>query len=387
MLKKILLKTFFFAAAFMSPLQAQMCNDASADFSCFDQCDDGQNRYWLNADYLYWQVQNSPKVIPLVIEQPIVDGPFTVVLGGNRRKNDWHSGARFSLGYWFDNCNCLGAEVSYFFLGKNTKHSSVASNPEGSPRLRVPFFNVTTDLPDSTALATPGLFRGRGSLKLSDTMQGAELNIVKDMSGLCSNFSVLAGFRYWNFEDSLTFFTNSPLVVIPTVYNNRDKFRTYNNFYGAQIGACYDKSFSCFCLNVKGKVALGGLCQKSKIAGRFETNEFTGTVQTFAGGYFALPTNIGSHKKTRFSVIPELNVNLGWRVTDCVSLHVGYSFLYASEVIRASKQMRSAINPTQSANIEFTPTPVLVGEPAPTGKIRSSGLWAQGVNVGLDFTF
>ncbi len=390
MLEKYLLSIFSFAAAFMalSPLQAQMYTDACDDFSCCDPCSTCQNRFWLEADYLYWQVQNSPKVIPLVIEQPVVNGPFDVVLGGKKIRNDWHSGARFALGGWFDECKSLGVEIDYFFLGKNSKHSDVASDANGSPRLRVPYFDVTTDLPASSALATPGVFRGAASLKTSNRMQGAELNIVKTIPSTdCSNFKVLAGFRYWNFEDDLTFSVNSPLVVIPTVYNYRDKFRTQNNFYGGQIGACFERNFSCFFFDVKGKVALGAMRQKSIIEGRFQTNEFTGSVETFAGGFFALPTNIGHHKKTRFSVIPELNLNVGCHITDNLRIHLGYSVIYASKVLRASKQMSKRINPTQSANIEFTPTPVLVGEASPKAELRSTGLWAQGLNVGLDFTF
>lgn len=390
MIKKIFLQFICIIVAYTSlaQLQAQIYENPCKDCSSVDQCNICQNQFWLEADYLYWQIQDSPEILPLVIEQPVVNGLFNVVLGGKKIKNDWHSGARFTLGYWFDSCNSLGAEVNYFFLGKKSNQSNVASDENGSPRLRVPFFNVNTGQPDSTAVATPGLFKGDAFLKISNRMQGAELNIIKAISlENSSNFKVLGGFRYWNFDDSVTFFVDSPLVAFPTVYNNQDKFNTQNNFYGGQIGACFDQCFSCFQFNVKGKVALGAMCQRSIVHGRFKTNEFTGSVQTFAGGYFAQPTNMGNHKKTRFSVIPELDISIGYQIMDCLRVRAGYSALYASGVLRAAKQMNSAINPTQSANIEFTPTPVLVGEPSPQAKLKSSGLWTQGINVGLDFSF
>ena len=383
MFKKSLLKIVSVAATFTAllPLHALMDGDGCENSSCF-------NRFWLEADYLYWQIQDSPKIIPLVIEQPVAGGPFTVVLGGKKMENDWHSGGRFALGCWLDSCQDIGAEVNYFFLGKHSKRSSVAADANGSPRLRVPYFNVTTGLPDSTALATPGLYRGSASLKVFNKMQGAELNIIKVLPWLSdSNFKGLAGFRYWNFDDHLLFATNSPLVVTPTIYNNHDKFRTQNHFYGGQIGACFNLCYASFFFNIQGKVALGAMCQKSTIDGRFQTNEFTGAVQTFAGGYFALPTNIGSRKKTCFSVIPELNLNIGYQIIDYLCVHIGYSVLYASQVLRAADQMSRDLNPTQSANIEFTPTPVLVGEASPKAHLKSTGLWAQGMNVGLDFTF
>jgi hypothetical protein len=389
---KFMKKTLFALSTMITPYLASTPSQAQhfeVENACFFDADisnDCCRRFWLEADYLYWQVQNSPKVIPLVIEQPVTDGPFDVVLGGKKIKNDWHSGAKFTLGYWFDECQCLGAEVSYFFLGKNVKSSHVNADANGSPRLRVPYFNVTTGLPDSTALSTPGLFRGDASLKVFNRMQGAELNIVQQVNPLL-NCGLLAGFRYWNFDENLTFYTSSPLVAVPTVYNNKDKFQTFNDFYGAQLGVSFDYCFSSVSLNVKGKVALGGMHQKSTIGGRFQTNEFTGSVQTFEGGYFALPTNIGHRSQWVFAAIPELNVNLSYQIMDRVHLLFGYSALYATDVLRSSKQMSRRVNPTQSANIEFTPTPTLVGEASPKAKWRSSDLWAQGINVGLDFTF
>lgn len=391
MRKKVLqMLVFITASVALMPLQAESysssdeCEDACDNYTCCEVC---QKQFWLEADYLYWQIQGAPKVIPLVIQQPTVGGPFDVVLGGKKTKNDWHSGGRFALGYWFDAEKSLGAEVNYFFLGKNTKHSRVTSDENGSPRLRVPFFNVLTGSAASSALATPGIFRGSAALKVSHKMQGAELNILKNMCYCAWDFVGFAGFRYWNFEDNLSFFANSPVIPVPTVYNYQDKFSTQNNFYGAQIGGCYRHCFSSFFIDVKAKIALGAMCQKSNIEGVFHTNEFTGSVQTFEGGFFALPTNIGHRKKTRFSVIPELNLNLGYQITHCVSLHVGYSVLYATEVLRASRQMSSRLNPSQSANIDFTSTPALVGEPSPKAKLRANSLWAQGVNVGVDFRF
>lgn len=390
MLQKPLRLVFSFAASFLflSPLQAEMYVDDYDDFSCCEPCHTCQDRFWLEADYLYWEIQSAPKVIPLVVEQSTSGTPVDVVLGGKKYKDNWHSGARFALGYWFDECRNWGAEVSYFFLGKESKHSSVESDANGSPGLRVPYFDVTTGQATSSPIALPGVFRGGADLKLSNEMQGAELNLVKEIPCRCSSsFQLLAGFRYWNFEDNLTFFVDSPLVVRPTIYNYKDKFETENNFYGGQIGASFKQNFSSFFFDVKGKIALGAMCQKSTIKGHFHTNEFTGSEQTFLGGFFALPTNIGHHDRTRFSVIPELNVNLGYYITDCFCIRIGYSVLYVTEVLRASKQMNNHINPTQSANIEFTPTPRLAGEASPTGKLRSNNLWVQGFNVGLDFTF
>lgn len=347
------------------------------------------NRIWLDADYLYWKIKNSPEPVPLVIKQRHVYGPFKTVLGDRNIDLGWRSGAKFALTYWANECRTLGAEVNYFFLSKESKKFTVASNSDGSPPLRVPFFDVQTGLEDSSPLATPGLYRGKALLKVNNRMQGSEFNVlgVFPSCDCRMSFGWLAGFRWWNFNEHLKFFGNSPIISPPSIYNYGDKFSVKNNFYGAQIGGSFDYNYCNVFFNLKGKIALGAICQKTIIDGFFTTSEFTGVPETFTGGFFALPTNIGHHKKTRFSVLPELNANIGYQFSDRFSVRLGYSVLYVSNVLFAGKQIDRHINPSQSANIDFTPTPKLVGKPDPKPRTRTEGLWAQGLNAGFEFQF
>jgi len=387
-LNKISLLTLFTLTIVLSalqPMQGQAYTYPYSNQKKETYCE----RTWVNADYLYWKIKDSPEPVPLVVEQPVVNGPAETILGRKEIDTDWRSGARFALGYWFDNSQCLGIEANYFFLGQQAKKHTVSSDENGSPRLRVPYFNVTTGEEDSSALATPDLYRGTGVLKLNNRMQGAELNVLMILptSDCAMHLGFLIGLRYWNFDENLKFFANSPIISPPSIYNYYDKFNVQNNFYGGQIGADFEYSYCSFFLNIKGKLALGGLCKETTINGRFQTNEFTGATEKFAGGFFALPTNIGRHRKTRFSVLPEVDLNIGYQVTDCLSVQLGYSILYVTDVIYAGKQIDRNINPSQSANIDFTPTPNLVGEPSPKAKMRTEGLWAQGFNAGLEFKF
>lgn len=380
--KKIVIGFF----VFITTLSSQSYGD------CYDCCDDWDpccNNFWLDADYLYWKIKDSPEPVPLVLNQPIRGGPSTVVLGNKKIDLGWRSGAKFALGYWFDDSHCLGCEVNYFFLPKESKRNTVASDANGSPRLRVPFFNVQTGLEDSIPLSTPAVFRGIALLKVDNSMKGAELNVIGAFPSCdCQmKFGWLAGFRWWNFNEHLKFHVDSPVISPPSIYTYGDKFKVKNNFYGAQIGGSFDYDYCNFFFNLKAKVALGAMCQETDIDGFFTTNEFTGAPQTFDGGFFALPTNIGHHKKTRFSVLPELGVNFGYQVTEYLSLRVGYSGLYVSNVLWAGKLIDRNINPSQSANIDFTPTPVLVGEASPQPRNKSEGFWAQGLNVGVEFKY
>ena len=170
-------------------------------------------------------------------------------------------------------------------------------------------------------------------------MQGAELNGLALLYNNCPlKLIALAGFRYWNFEERLRFSVNAPHIHKPTqIYRTKDHFHTNNNFYGGQIGLGIEYRYRDFFFNAKGKVALGAMCEDSSIRGEFITNEFNKShkSQTFRGGYFALPSNIGHHKRTRFAVIPDVNVNVGYQVFDCLRIYAGYTFFYVNEVLWA----------------------------------------------------
>lgn len=365
-------------------------------------CDDCEccNRFWGEAEYLYWKMKDSPNPVPLVVTAPIahnraplIGEPGTrVVLGGKHSRNDWRSGGRFALGYWFDEECCFGAEVSYFFLPNGSKsHSVFSSGLPGSIFLSVPYFDTNTQTESSSPVATPGRFRGRATLNIENRLQGAELNGLATLLCNCAyRVNVLAGFRYLNFNERLKLHVNSPAIAIPEeIYLVNDKFHTENNFYGGQIGLGGDYSYCQFFINAKGKVALGAMCEEVIIKGQFITNSFDGftSPQTFRGGYFGLPSNIGHHKHTRFSVIPEVNVNIGYQLMNCLRIQLGYTFLYVNKLLWAGKQINRNINPTQSSLYEFTATPTLVGRARPKASHRSDSFWAQGLNVGLVYQF
>ena len=65
------------------------------------------------------------------------------------------------------------------------------------------------------------------------------------------------------------------------------------------------------------------------VRGTLLTNDFNDLAapQTFLGGVFAQPSNIGHHQRDRFAVVPEAALKVGYRLTSWASLFVGYTFL------------------------------------------------------------
>lgn len=366
-----------------------------------DYCYDEGATCWFAAEYLNWKIQNDKKLIPLVIEGPIVpdSGPVLgipgskVVLGNRKVDSKWRSGGRFSLGFWCDDCCSTGVEVSYLFLGKSKTERSVASDGLiSSPFLAVPYINTNTGLESSLALAFPNSYAGKATYKVSNSLQGAELNSITHLC-FCSdwNMDVMGGLRFLNFSEQFHFDTTSPFInpALGNVYYTQDKFDMKSNFYGIQLGANFNWEYSSFFLNLKAKIGVGAICQSAKVHGSFHTNDFTQftTIQRFKGGYYALPSNIGNHSTTRFSVLPEVDVNFGYEFTDSFQINLGYNFIYVTNVLRAARQLDRKINPTQSALYAYTPTPVLVGTKRPKKHLRSSDLWIQGLSAGFEYLF
>ena len=267
------------------------------------------------------------------------------------------------------------------------------ASPSSSP-LSVPYFNVVTTSEDSVPISSPFFsIAGTAALRVTNKIQGAELNALATIpsSFRRSQFIALAGFRYWNFREHLTFSVNSPFNPphVADTYTTKDTFNTKNNFYGGQLGAVWEYDYRRLSITAKGKIALGGMCESSVINGYLLTNDYNnfGAVLEYPGGYFALPTNIGKHSQTRFAAIPELNFNLGLRLFDWMQLKLGYTFMYVSNMVWAGKQIDHNINPTQAVTYTGAVPPVLLGLASPSPSLNTDGLWVQGLNAGVEFRF
>jgi hypothetical protein len=388
------LGTMFASFLLSNQVNAQEFYDGGYASSCCEPCPDCDEcecqRFWVDAEYLYWTIQCSREHAPLLISgtRPTTvlgDSDAVVVLGRRRLNDNWRSGGRFAIGYWFDDERCYGAEVSYWFLPSNTR--SRCRSSDGTEFLAVPFIDANTGNESSTLVADPGSFSGVGRHRHRNFMQNAEVNALANVYNTCSlRLDGLLGFRYWNFEERFRFHTSSPLLSGIDVWETRDRLHSQNNFYGGQLGFIAEYVRDCFFINLKGKIALGATCRNHRNDGRLRTNDFSGfdTTETFDEGYFIQRSNRGRNNDTKFCYIPEVDVNLGYDFTNCFRVFVGYTFIYISEVIRPARQFDRVIDPTQSLAISG-----ISGDDArrPHRRHRTDSLWIQGVNVGLEYRF
>jgi Putative beta barrel porin-7 (BBP7) len=363
----------------------------------------------LKAEYLYWQIKGQPNIPPLLFTgtfdanvMPTLKTKGTkIVLGGDQTKRNWNSGGKLTFEYSFGGPLLWDMELSYMFLGKNTHSKSVHSNDfrdgevltselPNQAFLAIPFFDVMANTNSSAFIAQPNAFAGKATLKTQYWLQGAEWNFTAKLTSDCNLLiKGLAGFRYWNFNDELKFRTDSPNLTQPDVFKTRDKFQATNSFYGVQIGLNAEYGYRCFSCLLKAKIAVGAMDQRLCIKGILLTNDFDNfnEVQSFQGGCFAFPTNIGYCDRWKFACMPEVNVNFRYQFCDCIGFNIGYNVLYVNQVLWAGNQVNPRINSSQALALTRDPFNNLTGMPQPTALFKSKDFWAQGLNVGFDINF
>ena len=138
------------------------------------------------------------------------------------------------------------------------------------------------------------------------------------------------------------------------------------------------------------KLALGNMHQEARIGGQTiaDTHIPPDVPVVSSGGLLALPTNIGTYRWNEFAMVPELNLNLRYHYSECLSLTVGYSLLWVTDIARTGDQIDFTVNPTQ-----LPPVPLAIGggpaidpaRPAPT--FGSTDMWAQGLNLGVVWAY
>ncbi|MCC6196020.1 MAG: BBP7 family outer membrane beta-barrel protein [Burkholderiales bacterium] len=338
-----------------------------------------------------WWFQGSPTPTP-IISDGVLGRPGTqVLLGGGDVNTNPNAGFRVTL--FYTPKLTYGVEVNYLWIGERSQTDGVSTTGlPGSANLFVPYYNVVRNAEDISEVSSTGSYSGSASTELTNSMQGAEINVTWPVAAKAPwDFTVFGGFRWLRLKEKYQITTNSPYLP-PTpagVWTTADIFDASNKFYGGQIGARGNWRQGNWMMNGAVQVALGGMVQDMSVQGSLVTDDFqsVGVTQTFPGGYFALPTNIGSRSRTVFAAVPELRLNVGYFFTPKISLSVGYDVLYASNVARPGNQIDRNINPSQAVSYTGDPPAILLGPAQPTFNWNSSSFWAQAVSATLHIRY
>jgi hypothetical protein len=355
---------------------------------------------YFGAEYLLWWARKDHAPVLATTGDP-QNGPLTarlgradtIILDDGTLGRDSRSGARFTAGYYFDDCCTKAIEVSGFFLPQASSRFS-ASSAE-FPVVARPFFSLNEGIERVQFVAFPGVVSGTLTVNSPSELWGIEANArCKWCCGCDYRVDVLAGLRFLDLRESLTITENMQFLpgVLGDPFNgthviNTDTFATRNQFYGAQVGIAAQRQWGNLTLDGVVKVALGDTHQEVSIHGFQVFPPGTPNVDTRPGGLFALNSNIGTFSRERFTVVPEVGVTLGWYLTENVQVTVGYNFLYWSSVVRPGEQIDRNLDVNRIPNFFISPRPADVPGLHPGVLFKESDYWVQGLTFGVRIAF
>ena len=386
----------------------QSASDIKANCDCSEACDGGcepisKSRLgrlfdrcpedsWLRTEFLLWHTQDRDSPA-LIATGPVPDFPVlpnAQVAFGNKLQGEFSGGFRLDTGKRVtDN---LGVGLRFWILANNNDSFFATATQDPTRPGQVismsrPFFNTETGTDDALAISTNGgliLSPGAGTegkvwADSAVNMWAAEAYTrLRLKCNTTCKVDFLSGYSHLNLDDTLNI--SSDTFVIPNnVFIAHDAFETHNQFNGGQLGFELSVSEGRLTFRSMTKVHLGNMNQQVSIDGKHALAGLGDPIVYQDGGLLA-QGNQGNYERNKFAFIPEANFSLEYCIRKNIHLNIGYSFLYFDNVALAGSQIDPNINPN----------PILGGGPFtanPAFKFNDSGMWVQGLDLGLRWDF
>jgi hypothetical protein len=370
-------------------------------------CSQPMARDWASLEALVWWTSKSDVPV-LATTSPAGVGPQQAgILGGNAQPlfgdsalfGDSPSGFRFRMGHFLNDCDGSGLTAEFFMLGSRGHDFHAGSN--GDPIIARPFFNAGTNLQDAQLIAYTGSYRGALNINAETRMYSlaghlwGELYIDRscDCGEGCSDGSscrqrnpeetqlgIKFGPRFMHLDDSLLMDETAVSIASGSSFHLLDSFKTENSFLGGEIGIRTQRQRGPFDLELGLQLAIGATRQELDINGLSVVTTNQGVATTSPGGLLALDSNSGSWDRNRFSLVPGLELSIGYQLKSGWRATVGYNLLYWTNVLRASEQIDGSINTDKIAPI-ILPSP---GPERPSVQFDESDYLAHGISFGLE---
>ena len=346
---------------------------------------------WISVDYLYYTtsggdlpplIRSSPGV-PLPANTGVLGQPGTTLFGGG--SDDFNeSGIRIGGGWWFDDCHTRGIEI--FYSGLPNASERVRFDSNNFPALGRPVMIAGTGAEAAMLIAHPSFLSGNITVEQSSEFHHVEA-LRRDMQfqNSCRRIDSLIGLRYASLEDSLlisqfsTYTAAQGQIIAGTTRDLFDRFEASNRFQGLVLGLDYTETLGVISLHARGTLGLGNNRTEVIIDGRTVNNVPGDVPAPFVGGLLAQSTNIGTHARNRFTVMPEAFFGVSARFNHGWEIKAGYQLIYLSIAAQAVNQVDRRIS-------QYPPEPP-DGIRAPAVLMDSGGVLIHGLQTGISLTF
>ena len=348
-----------------------------------EPCCHSSSHYWQingSLDYLCaWRAKRETPVLvttapffPVTAQMPtarlpIPQSPLDILFGGREMGDSPRPGIRGELFLWRDEQLAIGVEG--LWVRDESNHAKLMAAHDNDPDISVPtlfpYFGFQTG-------ALSRYFVG----SLFTHAKAALVNELWSVEGTvkwrflhtpCYCVELLAGYHRCQVDDSLTLSAKGTIFALTSTLKNR--FAATNDFHGGIIGLRAAMQWRCWQLSLAGKLSLGEMRSRVKISGGYRSDPTTALIVGFVQ-----ESNRGSHTKTQWELIPQLNLRLSYQLNQSMALSVGYLLVYWPKLFLAGEQVDPAITVTDTIA-------------APKAVERLSSFWLQGVTAGLHFRF
>ncbi|MBY0525224.1 MAG: BBP7 family outer membrane beta-barrel protein [Gemmataceae bacterium] len=298
-------------------VSAPGCADCAADpcVPCF----------WGSGEYLLWWIKDAPVQ---TFDADLDSGTF--------------SGGRVTAGGWLNRERTIGLEGTGFLLEQRSAELNTAATAQ------------------PVTLPVLGPVTASAAVQSHTRLWGAEANgVISVLRRERFHAELLGGFRFLSLDENLDGQTaaGGAIVGLPVSVLTAANFQTQNKFYGGQLGAKAGGRYGRFSADVIGKVALGTM---------HEASNLTALATVSVAGFTTAEGIVTRQTRDQLTVLPEVQLQMGYDVTKNSRLYVGYNFLYVNHVLRPGDQTN------------------VIGGVAP---FKGTDFWAHGVNFGLELKF
>ena len=362
-------------------------------FNCPPECCAPCLPYHVGVEFLGWwtRAQSSP---PLVTSGSVAN-PLSVVLGQPNTdilfgtgdfNTPFQPGVRVNFDWDIGDGTNWSVDVSGFDLPEHTDtYGFAGTGAPNSLELARPFFNTTTNSQAASPVAIPGVASGTLLIDAPTELYGGDADFVYHYwSNDDNRLLFLAGGRFLSLDEALRFrqtSKNLPGVgVANSIFSLAEDYETDDRLYLGQVGAEYQTRFGPLTADLTAKVAAGPVEEHLTASATSRVITPTGAVTTTIGrGLYVEPGDAGSFRTWRVAVVPEADLHVGYDFNNYIRLTVGYTFLYASNVIRPGDQVNENVNVPAAAGAAI--------RRAPPPDFNQTNFWAQGFDAGLLFSF
>ena len=279
----------------------------------------------------------TSQTLPGLVRTAEIGVPGSTDLFGGSQNLDqsvqWIRG-EFGYRFGFSNCNTLqfrffdaGAQSLTFDSPRSTVTSIVRPYQDGASNPIVQ---------DSVSIKEPGISNGSVLAHAYSDVQGGDILLKRLWFKNCdASTEWLVGYQNTRINDAIDVHSTTVPLGSTNVLELRDQFRSVNQFNGATFGLSRMVYSPRWSLGSMFKLGLGDLQRDVTISG-FQK---VGSAPASTNGLLARSPANGFYSTNTFVFSPEVNLTLGYRLTQNLEATLGYTYLGLPKVARAGQQI------------------------------------------------